>query len=610
MTKDNISKAISSMSASFDGLIEQDVVDHIYSSHSYTNPSTGNVISTSRRKLFAILIMLGIPDRIGLFIKENIWDIHLPFQKNSVTREWESHGPGGTMEPLVVPCFNDDAWQTPLADLFDTYQWYMLAPVFDMRHETMMHYLLHENTPLPFIKHSLNEAVVINGGFGEVRKVMIHPAHHNLQSKNSYFAVKRLRIGTELEVDREVETLRLFRNLDDPYLIKLLTTYHDGEHLNLVFPWADSNLREYWQHKPRIRQDYTRTLWIAEQCLGIAEAVRKIHYNEFMATSSRRTGASILKGRHGDIKPDNILWFSPREKRSSPGHGLLVLSDFGLAKFHHAHSAQRKYNRDLAHTTTYRAPEFGLNGHVSPSWDTWTLGCVYLEFIIWYLQGWNAVDLFAVQRQKYDLSFYAQEDTYFTLEKRSKFGAYRKIPVIKKVKELHGHPSCTEFIHDFLDLISMGMLRIRPDMRFDCAVVVQRMQQMLERCRKNQAYCTEATPKTFVTRVTNESDKRPRLSRISEVIEAYREDKSRAHIQDNMSAAISAAAAANSEDVYKQSSQKISTSVSSDTTPSTATAKVDTVPSRNTETRLPEKEKDKNKSVGGKWYQAIFACCF
>lgn len=244
--------------------------------------------------------------------------------------------------------------------------------------------------------------------------------------------MKQLRSRSKIDFDREVEALRLFRNDTDQHLIKLLATYHDGEFYSMIFPWADKNLRDYWEYDPRPANNYDTILWSMTQCSGIAEALRKIHYSQFQRQRDNRNVLNMPRmGRHGDIKPENILWFPPETGMRVKNQGILALSDFGLARFHRVESAHRLYYRELAASPTYRAPESDLNGFISPSWDIWTLGCVYLEFLIWYLQGWAAVDKFSEHRLECDSAPYAQEDKYFTLDEKAEFGAYRKSPVIR-----------------------------------------------------------------------------------------------------------------------------------------------------------------------------------
>jgi hypothetical protein len=49
---------------------------------------------------------------------------------------------------------------------------------------------------------------------------------------------------------------------------------------------------------------------------------------------------------------------------------------------------------------------------VSQSYDIWTLGCVLLEFIIWYLRGWEGVEGFSKERTTDD-NKEIPEDVFF-----------------------------------------------------------------------------------------------------------------------------------------------------------------------------------------------------
>ncbi|KAI1747487.1 kinase-like domain-containing protein [Xylaria castorea] len=515
ITRDSVSEILITVGIPLNGDDLKSVVNQILPRYSCSGPTITPTRSPSRRKLFAILVMLGVPDKIFLFILEEIWDSHLPFQRNPDTQRWERHDTVDSDKLLEVACSKDDIWDPQLKDLFEVYQWYLTSPIFDMGGPELMHYSLHKNTPLPFIGDNPSDEQPVNGGFGEVRKVQIYPAHHTLTSKDSSFAVKCLKSRSEAKFNQEVEALRLFRNHGDPHLVKLLATYHDGDHYNLIFPWANGNLKDFWRRNPKPEKSHGASIWIAEQCFGIAEALRKIHYHEFPSASSHRPIEQPMKGRHGDIKPENILWFSSSDTNPgdiSHGQEVLALSDFGLTRFHKAITASRQYrHHSLAVSPTYRAPEFDLEKKVSPLWDVWTLGCVYLEFLIWYLQGWDAVDEFSKQRKHCDLAVYGHEDKYFSSDKRSKFGAYRKLTVIRRIEELHNHPDCTEFIHDFLNLIANGMIRIRSRKRMDSAAISQQIREMLEKNKDRPAYCTETT-KTFMMRTTNESDKKKTTS--------------------------------------------------------------------------------------------------
>lgn len=70
-----------------------------------------------------------------------------------------------------------------------------------------------------------------------------------------------------------------------------------------------------------------------------------------------------------------------------------MIADFGLAHFQsYTNKFKSTRPRKLFGTPTYRPPECDLNDErISNSWDVWSLGCVWLEFVTWYLLGSEGV---------------------------------------------------------------------------------------------------------------------------------------------------------------------------------------------------------------------------
>ena len=155
----------------------------------------------------------------------------------------------------------------------------------------------------------------------------------------------------------------------------------------MLFPWATGNLRRFWQSHSPPERTVSMVRWIAKQCEGIAQGLRKIHRND---SDTFRNGGHERDdvGIHSDIKPENILWF---EDSKGKGHGTLVICDFGFTRFH------RQQSRSVAYiaggSDTYRAPEIDFSNRASRAYDVWSLACLYLEFITWYLMGFDSVEL-------------------------------------------------------------------------------------------------------------------------------------------------------------------------------------------------------------------------
>jgi len=208
--------------------------------------------------------------------------------------------------------------------------------------------------------------------------------------------------------------LKMFSNDAHQHLISLLATYEQFRVYCLIFPWADSDLNRLWSViKPKPSFDMKTILWVAKQCEGISHGLVKIHKYQTSNLSSENGLHQKRFGRHGDLKPENILWFDDAEG------GLLKISDFGLSEYSTIHSKSYKRKSSVATSMSYRPPECDLNGgKIGQSYDIWTLGCLYLEFITWLLGGWELVKDFERGRMSHDPMWYDMDtDTFFELVK-------------------------------------------------------------------------------------------------------------------------------------------------------------------------------------------------
>ena len=232
--------------------------------------------------------------------------------------------------------------------------------------------------------------------------------------------------------------LKQFSDNAHRHLISLLATYEHLKQYYLIFPWADGDLTYFWKvQRPDPSFDSTTINWVAEQCTGIAHGLVMIHNYQ---TSSLTCPSGIHQqryGRHGDLKPENILWFD------DPSGGMLKISDFGLSEYSTIHNRSSKPNSGLATSMSYRAPESDLKGsRIGPSYDIWTLACLYLEFITWMLGGWDFVKAFEEKRMSPDPTYYnMRTDTFFELENRSNTDSgpitARVKPAVAEVRTLY-----------------------------------------------------------------------------------------------------------------------------------------------------------------------------
>lgn len=234
------------------------------------------------------------------------------------------------------------------------------------------------------------------------------------------FAIKKLHSRDKALFLREVDVLKKFSNERHQHLISLLATYEQSQSFYLVFPWAEASLDGYWRFKnPSRNLDNDIVRWVAKQCYGIAQGVSAIHkYDSFGLNPSQ----CDRYGYHGDIKPENILWFPDRNEgptgSSAFQGGTLKLTDFGLA----AISTKRtmsKIRGTIMVSRCYCAPEIDLpdgGGH-GRQYDMWTLGCLYIKFVTWLIGGWRLLSEFTHARSAVDQAWCSfKTDTFFTIK--------------------------------------------------------------------------------------------------------------------------------------------------------------------------------------------------
>jgi serine/threonine protein kinase len=224
------------------------------------------------------------------------------------------------------------------------------------------------------------------------------------------FAVKQLRGRDKQQFTREVEALKKFSGSGHSHLVSLLSTYEKDGTYNLIFEWAEADLQRYWETvNPSPQFDKETVLWFVDQCHGLADGVCRIHRYATFDTANASKRATVY-GFHGDIKPTNVLWF-PGPDKDKVISGNLKLSDFGQAGI----SGDTKANASA--TPSYRPPEFDLDGGViSPAFDIWSLGCLYLEFVAWLLGGWTLLRSYNRRRMSPDAGWdFMEIDTFFQL---------------------------------------------------------------------------------------------------------------------------------------------------------------------------------------------------
>lgn len=206
-------------------------------------------------------------------------------------------------------------------------------------------------------------------------------------------------------------------------IVPVLAAFKHRRRCHLILPWADGgSLADIWTNyspphipipphvdfpvSPHVEIPPSKPLqhptwdcsdsWLLKECKGIAEALAATH----------NTGS--VRQIHADIKPENILCFFSEDSRTLSL--TLKLADFGEA-VPLDHGAP--IHTDMVpHTKTYRPPP-SPDGLIGFNYDIWCLGCLFLDFITWFLKGRTAVEEFSDFRENEGDDPHEIEDIFF-----------------------------------------------------------------------------------------------------------------------------------------------------------------------------------------------------
>ena len=149
---------------------------------------------------------------------------------------------------------------------------------------------------------------------------------------------------------------------------------------------------------------------LAQQLFGLADALSLVHNQGLHRSDHNLSGDPLGPGYAPqrtayihDIKPENLLMFIYNE--AGQRNYWIRLSDFSCAKVADVLTMVSGKNRNSWRTVSksgtpvYRAPEAVMRGKTSRPYDLWSLGCVYLEILVWFLGGYVALLRFREERE-------------------------------------------------------------------------------------------------------------------------------------------------------------------------------------------------------------------
>jgi len=192
----------------------------------------------------------------------------------------------------------------------------------------------------------------------------------------------------EVEENFNVELVANRQLRSHRWTVPLLHAFKHRQTFHMIFPWADGgNMVNMWATIKNVQPEAALD-WFWTQCVYLAEAVAATHACRML---------------HADIKPENVLCFTPKDggemaTAHSPIPFEVRLADFGIST--QVDGLGLMVGNDwFRHTRTQRPPEIDVNmGGVGLPADVWSLGCVYLDFATWLLLGNPRLLSFAERR--------------------------------------------------------------------------------------------------------------------------------------------------------------------------------------------------------------------
>ncbi|CAN9327746.1 unnamed protein product [Alternaria alternata] len=182
--------------------------------------------------------------------------------------------------------------------------------------------------------------------------------------------------------------------------------------------------------------------------------------------------------RHGDIKPANILRFldecqgtdsdsvheqqdnmdldSVDDQEQAAQLGFLKLADLGRAQQHLDRTARRSTREtERFRTRWYEPPDLNpdlehlSHGKISRLFDIWSMGCVFLDGLLWMFYGMDAIEDFQSKAQTSSESFVATPYWIKTGD-----GSYRVTDAALALMD-HLSKACQEYSPALTDLVQL-----------------------------------------------------------------------------------------------------------------------------------------------------------
>ncbi|KAF2184448.1 kinase-like protein [Zopfia rhizophila CBS 207.26] len=355
-----------------------------------------------------------------------------------------------------------------------------IVTYFDLAQHQDLDY--NASMPVEYIK----EYQLGKGAYGKVYEVRIHPDQHGFPKtkdgdvfamkvcQQNAFATKNSPAVDALREQREPLFFKETKRLTHPHLVKCLASWTFDAELYMIFELADWNLWEFMQlHSPDEPENGITFQWLLKEVKGMSEALRRVHcldipsFKDALAPPDEKQKTAY----HHDIKHQNILVFGRTLRLADFGCSRVAEMAFTQSGKQHSHQTDA-----IMGTPTTAAPEGKGGGRTSRPYDLWSFGTVILELIVWFLEGFNALQAFQDKRSyKSHPGARFEDDGFYVEDKEGK--ARLRDPVQQKIIDLARLPRCTGHLLALLDLVPR-LLKIDARARMDAAELENRLTRL------------------------------------------------------------------------------------------------------------------------------------
>ncbi|KAI0410721.1 hypothetical protein F5X98DRAFT_384963 [Xylaria grammica] len=431
-----------------------------------------NQIFERSKKIFAILGFVGTEARIRDLFKDGLLDEHLPLERIEDAEQSEllrSRCQGREFKSF-------SKWGKRDIDDFLRYQWLVLAPVFTTRGENIH---IDGDTPLPLYyitKIPVTSRATVYSGILHAAHIVPRPTHNIKVAVYDHVYPEYF--------SKERENLRKIQTLQHPHLIQFIATVQQGNLSYTIFPWANGgNLSDFWRSHPATlpTRSLKTFLWCFQQMVGLVDALFTLHR---------------VNCRHNDLGPNHILHFHNDDNSSVCG--TLVIAGFCQATWQTVPSEIRHDSDNTrASHPVYEPPEAMSAKPRLRRYDMWSVGCLFMEFAIWLLYGYDAIDKFRKLIRDQEVPWPYRGAFYKSTEGRPMIIH----PVVSRgFDALRNDPRCAKGtgLEDLVSLISNDLIVIDPEKRANAEKSRDKLREIVQKAEKDPSYLmknVEPTPK-------------------------------------------------------------------------------------------------------------------